>query len=236
MVATSNPEGIMDITVVGSHEYSVAPERGTLHLQVGFEGDELPTVVHASTELVNALGIHLEQLRDGGAAPVTWHSVGPLGTRSWRPYNNQGKVMPMRHAATTHVQAKFRDFTALARFAADWGVRDGIRIGRVEWAVTEQQRAELESGTLERAVREARRRALVIARAAGADDVEVIEVADPGLLSGVPAMPGTPLPQTAAFRAAGGVDASDTATILPENLTGSATVHARFRVTGGRPV
>lgn len=225
----------MDITVVGSHEYSVAPERGTLHLQVGFEGGALPEVVGESIELVNAVSAQLEQLRAGGTAPVTWHAVGPLGTRSWRPYNNQGQIMPMRHAATAHVQAKFRDFTALARFAADWGVRDGIRVGRVEWSVTEQRRAELEAGTLERAVREARRRALVIARAAGAEEVEVVEVADPGLLSGTQGAAGTPLHQAAAFRSSAGAEAGDSAVILPEDVTGSATVHARFRVVDGIP-
>jgi uncharacterized protein YggE len=223
----------MEITVVGTHEYSVPPERGTVHLDVGFEGSDLTRAVHASTELVNALNGHLEQLRAGGAGAVTWHAVGPLGTRSWRPYNNQGNVLPMRHAATAHVQAKFRDFVGLARFTTDWGARDGVRLGRVEWTVTEQRRAELESATLECAVRDARRRALVIARTVGADDVEVVEVADPGLLSGTRGQPDGPLHATAAFRAGGAAESADTAAILPEDVTGSATVHARFRAAGG---
>lgn len=226
----------MEITVVGTHEYSVPPERGTVSLTVGFEGDELAGVVRGSTELINALNGHLEQLRAGKTGVVTWHAVGPLGTRSWRPFNNQGQVLPLRHAATAHVQAKFRDFAALARFTADWGARDGVRLDGVEWTVTEQRRAELESGTLERAVRDARRRATVIARAAGAHDVVIVEVADPGLLSGTRGQAGGgTVHAAAAFRSGAVAESGTAAAILPEDVTGSATVHVRFRTADGPP-
>jgi uncharacterized protein len=225
---------MMEITVVGTDEYSVPPERGTARLDVGCEGGDLAEVVNASTRLVNALNDHLDQLRTGVTGFVTWHAVSPLGTRSWRPFNNQGNVLPMRHAANAHIQAKFRDFAALARFAADWGARDGVRLSHVEWTVTEQRRAELESAILAGAVRDARRRAVIIARAAGAEGVEVVEVADPGLLSGTRGQQSAgPLPP-AAFRSAAGIESGDAAAIVPEDVTGSATVHARFRTAAAR--
>jgi len=224
----------MDITVVGTHEYSVPPERGTIHLDVGFEGPELAGVLSASADLVNELNRHLEALRSGDAAPVTWHAVGPLGTRSWRPYNNQGLVMPLRHAASAHVQAKFRDFEALARFTGEWGARDGVRTGQVVWTLTDGRRTALESATLERAVQDARRRALVIARAAGAGEVEAVEVADPGLLSGTRGGAEAPQHHAAALRAA--ADSGESAAaVLPEDVRGTATVHARYRAVATPP-
>lgn len=221
----------MDITVAGTHEYSVPPERATVHLAVEFEGAEPASVLTQTNVLVNELNTHLEQLRSGVVGSVTWHAVGAVGTRAWRPFNNQGNVLPMRHAAVTRVQAKFRDFEALARFTADWGARDGVRIDAVDWALTEARRTELDADVLAEAVADARRRAIVIARAAGAGDVEPVEIADPGLLSGVNGPPDIPRPMAHAMRAAAGGPESS-AVIVPEDVRGSATVHARFRSTG----
>lgn len=224
----------MDVTVIGFHEYSVPPERATVHLVCGFEGDALASVVDETNRLVSSVNDELQHLRTGVVGAVTWHAVGPLGTRSWRPFNNQGVVMPLRHAATVRVQAKFRDFEALSRFTTEWGARDGVRVDTVEWALTEARRAELQAEVLAAAVADARRRALVIARAAGAGEVETVEVADPGLLSGLAGgVPDLPRPMAAAMRSQAGADPSGV--IVPEDVRDSATVHARFRTTGAAP-
>lgn len=41
-----------------------------------------------------------------------------MKTRSWRPYNNQGKVLPMRYSAVADLHVKFADFQALAQYVS----------------------------------------------------------------------------------------------------------------------
>lgn len=222
----------MQITVVGSHAWSLAPERGTVHLLVDIEGEERASVSREAAELVDALGRDLHRLRQGSDAPLTWHSVGPLGTRSWRPWGPDGQPLAPRFGAGASLKAKFRDFAALAEVTGGWAEREGVQISHVEWALTDATRTATEAAALTRAVEEARSRALAIAHAAGWADVELEEVADPGLL--VTPTPG-PGPVPMAARSVNLSYAKDESMggggLAPEDVRGEAVVHARFRAS-----
>ncbi len=219
----------MQITVVGSHAWSLAPERGTVHVQVDLEGDDRAATSRSAAQLVDALAHDLHRLRQGDDAPLTWYSVGPLVTRSWRPWGPDGQPLPPRYGAGATLKAKFRDFAALSEVTGSWAEREGVQLSHVEWALTDATRTATEAAALTRAVEEARTRALAIAHAAGWADVELEEVADPGLLV-APPPPGGPMPM-AAGRSMNLAYAKDEAAgggLAPEDVRGEAVVHARF--------
>ena len=218
----------MRITVVGSHAWSIAPERGTVHLLVDLEGDDRAATSRSAAEVVDALGRDLHRLRQGSDAPLTWYSVGPLVTRSWRPWGPDGQPMAPRFGASANLKAKFRDFTAMAEATTRWAEHDGVQVTHVEWALTDATRTTTEAAALTRAVEEARGRALAIAQAAGWRDIEIQEVADPGLLAAEPPGGGTVPVASGAMRMSFKEDAGGGGGLAPEDVRGEAVVHARF--------
>lgn len=219
----------MEIAVVGSHKAVLAPERATLHLSVGHEAEQMEPAVAATTGLANQVRSDIEALTATVPSPITWFAVLPLRTRSWRPYNKDGLIMPLRFAAVADVRVKFRDFTALATFAAHAGADSAVTLEGVEWALTEATRDTLKRKVLAEAVRNARERALLIAQASGADDVSAVEVADPGLLRDVG--PGDLNPEGASLSrgvANAATVGSGALDLAPEDIEIAASVHARF--------
>lgn len=216
----------MQITVEGHATAAFPPERATVHLSLGFEGSDKEAVLEQTTRLANQFSAALEQLRDAADSPTTWSALLPIGTRSWRPYANDGTVLPMRYAAHATAKVKFRDFGGLSRFIDVWGARSGVSVGHVEWALTEKRTVTEEEAVLARAVAAARRRAETMAQAAGAGGVRFLELADPGLLQSRSDSPET-MAYGAKMRSA--MDSGgEGATLVPEDVELQARVHARF--------
>ncbi|MBK8729641.1 MAG: SIMPL domain-containing protein [Tetrasphaera sp.] len=218
----------MEITVSGTGRSSLRPERATLHLTAGFESGDKAEAMSEATRVVNELSADLRRLKELDPSPTTWSAVLPIGTRSWRPWSDQGAILPMRHAASARIMVKFRNFPTLAGFADHWGGRPGVTLGHIEWTLTETRQKETERSVLAQAVEVARERAQVLATAAGAGEVRCLEVSDPGMLGhrteGEPMM-------LAASRSAYAKDAGgggEGIEIAPEDVDIEATVHARF--------
>jgi len=218
----------MEITVSGTGRSSLRPERATMHLTAGFESGDKAEAMSEATRVVNELSADLRRLKELDPSPTTWSAVLPIGTRSWRPWSDQGAILPMRHAASARLMVKFRDFPTLAGFADHWGGRPGVTLGHIEWTLTEARQKETERSVLAQAVEVARERAQVLATAAGAGEVRCLEVSDPGMLGhrteGEPMM-------LAASRSAYAKDAGgggEGIEIAPEDVDVEATVHARF--------
>jgi uncharacterized protein YggE len=217
----------MELTVVGTARASLAPERATLHLTLGHEGGDKAEVLRATTALVQSFAAYVDELRSADPSPTTWSVIQPIRTRSWRPWSDKGQVLPLRHAASSGVQVKYRDFRALAASVDAWGALAGVSVDRVEWALTEATRTAQEAEVLRRAVADARTRALTMARAAGYDDVRWVELADPGLLqSGGRDVGGGPV-AAASYRAAK-AESGGGAEVAPEDIAWQVEVHARF--------
>ncbi len=222
----------MEITVAGTGTASLRPERATIHLTAGFEGPDPQLSLDRTTELVRRLTAELARLKAAQPSPTTWSAVLPIRTRSWRPYSDKGVVNPLVHGAAAALQIKFRDVGALARFVDEWGGTDGVALIGVRWSLTEATRQEAERRVLTQAVEQARARALVIATAAGAGEVRVLEVADPGLLSGD--RRGTSAPSAVSARSSASAASASVGPVelTPEDVDISAVVHARFATTG----
>ncbi len=223
----------MDITVTGTGRADLPPERATLTLTAGFEAGDKRQVLERTTTLVQALTAELGRLRELEPAPTTWSAVLPIGTRSWRPWSDQGAVLPMRHAASATIQVKFADFRALAAFADTWGGVEGVTLGGVEWTLTQALQQRTEREVLAEAVEHARERAQTLATAGGGGTVRCLEIADPGLLSQRAAAEMAPMAMYAG-RSAKDMGGGEGIEIAPQDVVVEAVVHARFVAELGR--
>ena len=219
----------MQISVAGESTLRLAPERGELHLTAGFEGEDKHQVVEATVTLVTGLSAELEELtaEDG---PASRFSVGALQTHSWRPQNDLGQILPMRHSASVPVSVRFEDFAELSRFASRCAGRKGLTLGHVEWQLTETSTRQARDTASAVAVVQARSRALVMAKAAGFTYVMPNELADPGLLVGAPPEGGRPMEMMRASGPMGGAEQIDPDAIdlRPDDIVVTAVVHGRF--------
>lgn len=218
----------MEITVSGRAEASLPPERATLHLTASFESSDRVSVVAATTELAGRLDTDVAMLRAGDDGPVTSSSVQPIQTSSWVPWAD-GEPKAPRYRASVDLQVTFRDFRELSRFSTRWGEEQGVQLAHVDWALTGATREHWETELLERAVGRATSRARVIARAAGLTTVELLEVADPGMLGG--SRGAGPEAGFAMAARAKFAEPSEGIDLRPADVVLSASVDARLRAT-----
>lgn len=215
----------MQITVLGEAARRYQPEQAILTLKLNFESPDKTDVISRTTDLVRRFTAETDALCEGDTPVVAQRVVLPIGVRSWRPWSQDGEVREERHAASATVRLRFVDFAALSALIDRWGGEDGVQVGSVEWSLTEARLRTEEAVVLADAVAAARTRAEVLARAAGADGVEFVEIADAGLLGDKPeAQPTHPglMRALAAPQDDAGID------LTPEEIELSRTIHARF--------
>lgn len=169
----------MQISVQGEQRVRVAPERAELSLSASQEGTDRARVIADVTAAANEIGRDLEALKTAGA--VERYSVQAMRTYAWK----KGPNSPERVTASVEISARFSDFEALGRYTADAAARVGVRLGWVNWVLTDATADRLRDECIAGAVARARQRAEAMARAAGAGEIAITEVADPGML-GVP--------------------------------------------------
>ncbi len=216
----------MQISVVGHSHASLPPERATLQMRLGVEGTDKQAALEHTSSLVKSFTNVVDQLRALTPSPITWFAVAPIGTRSWRPWTDNGTTLPLRHAAECVVKLKFHDFGALSRFIDQWGGRSGVTIDGVEWTLTEARQKAEEDNVLSQAVVQAHARATTMARAAGERGVKFLELADRGLLDDTA---GTYDHGVHAMSMRSGIsDESEAVTVAPEDVELDVTIHARF--------
>lgn len=210
----------MRITLTGSHRVDVRPERATLHVEIRCEGVDRVSVVSRARHLASELQVEIDAMRTGEAAPVTASTTGPVSVRSWVPTDHDGHPQERIHSASLPVTVEFRDFDELGSCAFRWSTRQGVDVGHIEWKLSEQTRVDLERLVLGDALRDATRRAQVLADAAGAGQVRIVEIAERGMLGGGGNDPG-PQPRMARLMAVSSDDAAggDRVTIHPEDVT-----------------
>jgi uncharacterized protein YggE len=212
-----------EITVRGSFSAFRAAERGTVHASVSYEGPEMESVyANVASDLAELKG-SIVALKKKGAVG-SW-SADQLRTWSTRPWNEEGKQLPLVHHAAVGVEVKFRDFAALSRWVGEQDAAlEGFRVSRVEWALTAKQQKKLLVDVRARAVRDALGRAQQYADALGLGAVAPVAIADAGMLNTSPA-DGYPAQRMMAAPGAG-----PDVELVPKRIEVSATVDARFVV------
>ncbi|GAA4395498.1 SIMPL domain-containing protein [Tsukamurella soli] len=222
----------VEITVRGSHRVHAPAERGTVALTVALENRSAESVFAAVAQSAEILTERIRRLHDPVSGPVTWWSARRLETWARRPWNQDGKELPLKHHARVRFQVKFRDFDALSRFTADAIEVHGVEVDDTVWTLTEKRRDAVVSDVRAAAVRDARARAQAYADALALGPVVPVAIADPGMLG--TAEPAGPIAEfrSAAMPAApagGGRQVS----LTPEEITVEQQVDARFRLAPG---
>ena len=218
----------VEITVRGTFSAFEAPERGTVHATITYEGPAMQPVYDRVARDLEAVKASVTPLHNADDGPVTWWSAEQLRTWSHRPWNKDGRLLPPVHHASVGVEVKFSDFAVLSRWVGEHvSNTDGFRVSNVEWALTERRLAQLVGEARTQAVRDAAFKAQRYANALELGDIRPVAIADAGML-GAHLNPaggqGTPFLRAAA--AAGGADVE----LVPEHIEVAAVVDARFVV------
>lgn len=217
-----------EITVRGTFEAFQAPERGTVHATIAFEGPAMEPVYDRVARDLEAVKTSVTPLKTGDHGPVTWWSAEQLRTWSTRPWNKDGVQLPLVHHASVDVEVKFRDFSSLSRWVSQHVANtDGFRVSQVEWTLTTKRRTELQRQVRTRAVEDAVLRAQQYADALGLGRIRPVAIADAGMLgAGLHPEGGS---SGAYLRSAGmPVGGAPDVELLPEDIQVSAAVDARF--------
>lgn len=214
----------MVITVFGEHTLDLAPERAIVRLGAQHESSDKAAALAAVDSALRAVVDELDELAGRRPSPVARRVVEPARTNSWAETLPDGTRV-LHHNAYAQVQVEFTDFEALSESVAGWGVLEGIQVEGVEWQLTDETRAARQDEVVTAAVRDARQRAAVLARAAGLGEPVLVELADPGLLTsgGGSGLEQGGMMQARAFKAS-----ADGVSPEPADITVSARVHARF--------
>jgi uncharacterized protein len=215
-----------EITVRGSFAAFEPPERGTVHATIASEGPAMEPVYGRVARDLEAVKASIAPLDDKENGPVTWWSADQVRTWSNRPWNKDGKQLPLVHHARVDLEVKFRDFSALSRWVGEHIANtEGLRVARVEWALTAKRRDALEKDVRARAVLDAVTRAQQYADALGLGQIRPVAIADAGMLATRPESG-----PRAAFMRAAAVGAVPDVELVPEHIEVSAEVDARFVV------
>lgn len=220
-----------EFTVRGSYSAFQPPERATAQVTLSFQGPALQPVYDRVAADLEAVKASVQELHDPAQGPVTWWSTGNVRTWAERPWNQDGKQLPLVHHASVGVQVKFRDFTRLTSWVGRLvSSAQGFHLDGVTWALTETHRIELERAVRTSAVQDAVRRAQEYADALGLGPVRPVAVADAGMLTAglhpSGGGGGGGFARMAAAKDSGGAELE----LSPEDIEVSALVDARFVV------
>lgn len=200
----------MEITVSGEHYVEVAPEFARLHLAASANGTDKQRAASTASDLGNQLAASLAEAHARNVV------VEPLRVNSWVDGRKTS------HSASVALRAEFVSPDELAAFQARWAGVDGVELGWVSWELGDEASRSREAEVIAGALDAARRRARHIADAAGKAHLEIVQVADPGLMGSEQASYGGALLARSAKTAA-------PVEIRPENVRVSARLDVRFR-------
>jgi hypothetical protein len=217
-----------EITVRGSYSAFQPPERGTVHASIAYEGPAMEPVYERVARDLESLKASIIPMKSEEQGPVTWWSAEQLRTWSNRPWNNEGKRLPLVHHASVAVDVKFRDFAALSRWVSEHTAStEGFRVSNVEWALTVDRREALLKDARNEAVQDAVRRAQQYSDALGLGQIRPVAIADAGMLG---AQLNPQAGQGAAYLRAAAVRSGAEVELVPEHIEVAAAVDARFVV------
>ncbi len=218
------------ITVQGEHSAWYPAERATVRASIQVDGPKREAVFSSAVSASDAVRTSIETLFDKQTGPITWWSSDSVRVWSDRPWNNEGKQLPLVFHAAVDFSAKFLDFDALSRWVEAVAAIEFVTIGSISWDLTDATRTSVTTEVRSRAVKDAVAKATVYAQSIGLGSVTAIALADPGMLGDPSAGGAAPAPM---MRAAMKMQAFDgggapTLALKPEEIAVASVVDARF--------
>jgi uncharacterized protein YggE len=218
------------ITVQGTHVAWFDAERATVEVSASFDGPKRDDVFARATQTAAAVSAAITPLFDAAAGPVTWWSSDRVNVWSDRPWNNDGKRLPLVFHASIGLRAKFSDFDALSRLIEQVAVIDGVNVGAITWDLTDERRLAVTDDVRRLAIADAVQKAGTYAAAAGVGSPGVIAIADPGMLGDGTGGGARPVAFERMAFTAQAMDAGGGAPLVlsPEQIQVSSSVDVRF--------
>lgn len=209
----------MLISVHGESHVEVAPERAVASLSVSVDDATRVRALERITATLAGFDERLGALRESGAV----EKFRADAVRTWA--GHEGRFGQERVYATATIAAHFLDFEALGRFLTDAAARDGVALQGVTWCLTDATERARRDECIAGAVARATGRAQAMAHAAGAGEVRIVEIADPGLLgdAGGGGMAGAPR-----FAMMKATLADDALGVEPEDVRVEVALQLRF--------
>ncbi|MGI9823939.1 SIMPL domain-containing protein [Agromyces sp. Marseille-Q5079] len=208
------------ISVSGRAELRVAPELAAVTLSIGDSGADREGVAERTAAAHTRLLDAIRELEASGVLEA-W-SADQVRVWSFRPWNDQGAQLPLVHQSSAEVEVVFRDLVRVGEWLGEAAPTEALTIGGIDWRLTDQTLATTQEAAQRAAVTDAVAKAAVYASALGLGTPVVVELADHGMLSAVPAA----MPGVMAMR---GDKASGGPTeFSPQDLVITAAVDARF--------
>lgn len=211
------------IAVTGRAEERIAPELAAVSLSVGGSGAARDDVTARTGRAHERLLAEVRQLEASGSLD-TW-SAGQLRVWSHRPWNNEGKQLPVVHQASADVEVVFSDLERLGSWVGEVATGDELTIAGIDWRLTDATRRRVQEAAQRAAVADAVAKAQVYASALGLGTPAPVELADHGMLSAQP-MPAAP--KAMMMRTAADLGGAPTPEFAPAELVIEASVDARF--------
>ncbi len=219
------------ITVQGEYSAWYPAERATVRASIQVDGPKRDTVFASAVSASDAVRATVEALFDKQTGPVTWWTSDSVRVWSDRPWNNEGKQLPLVFHSAVDFSVKFLDFDALSRWVETIAAIEFVSIGSIGWDLTDATRTSVTTEVRSRAVKDAVAKATVYAQSIGLGSVTAIALADPGMLGDPSAGGGAPAPmmRSAAMKMqafdGGG---APTLALKPEEIAVASVVDARF--------
>ena len=212
------------IAVTGRAEERIEPELGAVSLTVATSGGNRESILRSVGESHERL---LEEVRelDASGALESW-SAGQLRVWSHRPWNAEGRQLPLVHQANADVEVVFHDLAALGAWVGTVSGTPNVAVGGIDWRLTDATRDRVQESAQRAAVADAVRKAGVYAEALGLGAPAPVELADHGMLSEQP----VPMMHKATLARAMVADGggSPSPEFAPAKLLLEASVDARF--------
>lgn len=212
------------IAVTGRAEERIAPELGAVTLSIGAQGAVRDHVTARTNTAHERLLAGVRELEASGVLE-SW-SAGQLRVWSYRPWNNEGKQLPLVHQASADVEVVFRDLARLGEWVGEAVAAAEVAVGGIDWRLTDATRRRVQEEAQRAAVADALAKARVYASALGLGEPTPVELADHGMLS---AQPMPPAPKAMMMRTAADLGGAPQGTeFAPAQLVIEASVDARF--------
>ncbi|MCD2442573.1 SIMPL domain-containing protein [Agromyces sp. SYSU K20354] len=214
------------IAVRGTAEERIDPELGAVSLSIGVSEPEREVALARTNEAHDHLVAAIRDLEASGALDE-W-SAGQLRVWSHRPWNNEGRQLPLVHQTNAEVEVVFTDLERLGEWVGQVTLGDAVALGGIEWRLTESTRRRVQELAQRGAVADAEAKARVYAAALGLAAPAPVELADTGLLTAQPVPPGGG-ERMFAMRASADMGGGGSVTqFAPAKLVIEASVEARF--------
>jgi uncharacterized protein YggE len=210
------------IAVTGRAEERIAPELGVVSLSVGAQGPGRDEVAVRTSSAHERLLTEVRELEASGALD-TW-SAGQLRVWSYRPWNAEGRQLPVVHQASADVEVIFSDLVKLGEWVGETAATVEVTIGGIDWRLTDATRRRVQEAAQRGAVADAVAKARVYASALDLGAPVPTELADHGMLSAAPVSAAP----TAMMMRTADLGAAPTTEFAPALLVIEASVDARF--------